>query len=184
MFGPLSERLGRKIPIVIGLTGFSTFCLPIALAQNFYTILITRFFSGLFGSASMATTGGAISDIWPDPTSRGIGMDLFMLTGFLGPIFGPIVGNFITQSYLGWRWTMWITAIFAYTATILVLFVLPETYAPILLTRKAARLRHRTKNWALHSKMEEREMTVGGFARAYLIRPWRKSERNPFILLA
>lgn len=174
MFGPLSERIGRKIPIVIGVTLFSTFCLPIALSQNFYTILISRFFSGLFGSAAMAVTGGAVADIWPDPITRGVGMDIFILTGFFGPILGPIVGNFITQSSLGWRWVMWITAIVAYSFIIFGFFVIPETYAPVLLTRKAAKLRLKTQNWALHSKMEERDTDFKSFAKMYLIRPWGK----------
>ena len=173
MFGPLSERVGRKIPIVLGVTLFATFCIPIALTRNFYTILICRFFSGLFGSASMAVTGGAVADLWPDAIMRGVGMDIFILTGFFGPILGPIVGNFIAQSYLGWRWVMWITAIVAYSFIIFAFFTVPETYAPVLLTRKAARLRLRTKNWALHSPMEERETDLKSFAKAFLVRPWR-----------
>lgn len=56
-------------------------------------------------------------------------------------------------SYLGWRWTAWITMIMAATAGLIGLFVLPETYAPVLLQRKAARLRLETKNWALHANL-------------------------------
>jgi MFS transporter, DHA1 family, multidrug resistance protein len=172
MFGPLSERVGRKIPIVIGVTLFATFCVPIALAQNFYTILICRFFSGLFGSASMAVTGGAVADVWADPIMRGVGMDVFILTGYLGPVLGPIIGNFITRSYLGWRWVMWVTAIVSYGFIIFFFFTVPETYAPALLTKKAQRLRLQTKNWALHSKLEESETDLKSFAKAYLLRPW------------
>ncbi|KAJ5601533.1 hypothetical protein N7510_011067 [Penicillium lagena] len=172
IFGPLSERIGRKTPIIIGLTLCSTFCLPIALAQNFYTILICRFFSGLFGSAAMAVTGGAVADLWPNPVLRGVGMDAFIATGFLGPTLGPIVGSFITQSYLGWRWVMWITAIVLYSFTIFAFFFIPETYAPVLLTRKAARLRLETRNWALHSKMEEHDTDFKTFTKMYLMRPW------------
>lgn len=183
MFGPLSERIGRKIPITIGVTLFATFCIPIAVAQNYYTILISRFFSGLFGSAAMAVTGGAIADIWPDPIIRGVGMDIFILTGFFGPIIGPIIGNFITQSYLGWRWVMWVTAIIAYSFIIFAFFVVPETYAPVLLTRKAARLRLQTKQWALHSRLEENDTDFKTFAKAYLLRPWVLLATEPIYLV-
>ncbi|PYH93834.1 MFS general substrate transporter [Aspergillus ellipticus CBS 707.79] len=183
MFGPLSERIGRKIPITIGVTLFATFCIPIAVAQNYYTILISRFFSGLFGSAAMAVTGGAIADIWPDPIIRGVGMDIFILTGFFGPIIGPIIGNFITQSYLGWRWVMWVTAIIAYSFIIFAFFIVPETYAPVLLTRKAARMRLQTKNWALHSRLEERDTDFQSFAKAYLLRPWVLLATEPIYLV-
>jgi MFS family permease len=96
-------------------------------------------------------------------------------TAFVGPVIGPIVGDFITESHLGWRWTMWITMIAAYSFSIIACVVLPETYAPTLLTAKAARLRIQTKNWALHSKMEEEgETTFKSFAQIYLVRPWSK----------
>lgn len=174
IFGPLSEKFGRRWPILTGVTLFATFCLPVALAQNFQTIMISRFFSGLFGSSSMAITGGTLTDIWATPISRGIALDVFVTTGFIGPVIGPVVGSFITQSYLGWRWTMWVTAIVAYSFVIIAFFALPETYGPVLLTRKAGRLRYETKNWAIHSKMEEDRQDFQSLLRVYLLRPWGK----------
>jgi hypothetical protein len=64
-------------------------------------------------------------------------------------IAGPIVGEFIIKSYLGWRCTAWITLIMAAFIGILGLLTVPETFAPVLLKRKAEKLRHETKNWAL-----------------------------------
>lgn len=175
IFGPLSEKVGRRFPIIFGVTMFSTYCLPVALAQNIWTIMICRFFSGAFGSSAMAVTGGALTDIWPTAVSRGIALDVFIATGFIGPVIGPIAGNFITYSYLGWRWTMWITAIFAYTFSVIAFFALPETYAPVLLKAKAARLRHEKGHWALHSKLDEDRTDFASFAKVYLIRPWSKT---------
>ncbi|KAJ5889700.1 hypothetical protein N7504_010510 [Penicillium tannophilum] len=184
IFGPLSEKYGRRWPILSGVVLFLTFCIPIAVAQNFYTILISRFFSGAFGASSMAVTGGALTDVWNTAVSRGISLDCFVATAFVGPVIGPIVGDFITESYLGWRWTMWITMIAAYSFSILAWVVLPETYAPTLLTAKAARLRFQTKNWALHSKMEEEgETTFMSFAQTYLLRPWTLLATEPIMML-
>ncbi|OCL01221.1 MFS general substrate transporter, partial [Glonium stellatum] len=183
IFGPLSEKFGRRWPILIGVTLFATFCLPVALAQNFQTIMICRFFSGLFGSSSMAITGGTLTDIWATPVSRGIALDVFVTTGFIGPVIGPIVGSFITQSYLGWRWTMWVTAIVAYSFAIIAFFTLPETYGPVLLTRKAGRLRYETKNWAIHSKREEHRQDVQSLVRVYLLRPWVLLATEPILVL-
>ncbi|OTA56261.1 MFS general substrate transporter [Hypoxylon sp. EC38] len=183
IFGPLSERIGRKIPIVIGVTLYATFWIPIALAQNFHTILICRFFCGLFGAASMSVTGGSIADVWPNPILRGIGIDIFILAGFLGPMLGPVIGTFIAQSSLGWRWCAWISAIITYSFTIFFLFAVPETYAPVLLTRKAHKLRMRTRNWALHSKLEEHDTDIKSFVRAYLLRPWILLLTEPIFLV-
>ncbi|GAB1216074.1 hypothetical protein ATERTT37_005279 [Aspergillus terreus] len=172
IFGPLSEKYGRRWPILSGVILFATFSIPVAVAQNFYTILVCRLLSGAFGASSMAVTGGALTDVWNLAVSRGIALDAFVATAFIGPVIGPIIGNFITTSYLGWRWTMWVTLIVAYAFSVIAFIALPETYGPVLLTEKAARLRFETKNWALHSKVEEERTTVKSFARNYLVRPW------------
>jgi len=52
-----------------------------------------------------------------------------------------IVSCSITTSSLGWRWVFWVSMLFAGSCTLLGLFFLPETFAPVLLTRKAKRLR-------------------------------------------
>lgn len=120
----------------------------------------------------MAVTGGALADVWNTAVSRGISLDCFVATAFIGPVIGPIVGSFITESSLGWRWTMWVTTIVSYAFSVFAVFALPETYAPALLTARAAKLRYETKNWALHSKAEEERSTFQSFAKIYLVRPW------------
>ncbi|KIY00264.1 uncharacterized protein Z520_03949 [Fonsecaea multimorphosa CBS 102226] len=183
LFGPISERLGRKVPLIIGLLGFASFCLPIALAQNLYTVMICRFFMGFFGSSSMAITAGAMSDIWNTLVGRGIGVDYFVLMAFIGPVIGPVLGAFVTKSHLGWRWTMWIMAIVAFTDLIFAFLLLPETYAPVLLAKKAARLRIQTRNWALHSRLEETTTDLKTLAKVYLVRPWILLGTEPIHLL-
>lgn len=59
-----------------------------------------------------------------------------------GPVVGPIIGGFIYQS-LGWRWNNWVVLIASGFFGALGLFN-PETYAPILLRRRAAKLRKET----------------------------------------
>lgn len=55
------------------------------------------------------------------------------------PVVGPIIGGFVTQ-YLGWRWMNWIVLIFSGTSLVFAI-IMRESYAPILLRKKAARLR-------------------------------------------
>jgi len=86
----------------------------------------------------------------------------------IGPILGPTVGHhpiplyssandsqvgaFIVQSSLGWRWIEYIVAISSLVVTVITYPVLTETYAPVLLDRRANRLRHMTHNWAIRAK--------------------------------
>ena len=53
----------------------------------------------------------------------------------VGPVLGPIAGGFIAQ-YLKWRWVYWIVSIVSGIVYVAMVFLLPETYAPVLLQRK------------------------------------------------
>ena len=59
----------------------------------------------------------------------------------------------------------------------------PETYAPVLLSRRAKRLRHQTGNWAFHAKHEEREINLKEIANRYLARPAKMMVLEPILAL-
>lgn len=144
--------------------------------------MIFRFLQGFFGSSPTATLGGALADFW-NARERGFAMPSFAGALFAGPIFGPIVGAFLVESSLGWRWTQWITLIMAVVFGVLNLFVFPETYAPVLLARRAKKLRYETGNWALHAKHEERRVDLKDIATRYLTRPAKMMILEPILSL-
>ncbi|KAF2168573.1 hypothetical protein M409DRAFT_36395 [Zasmidium cellare ATCC 36951] len=182
IFGPFSELYGRKRPLFFGFIIFAIFQIPVAVAQNIQTVMICRFFQGVFGSAAQAVTGGALADIW-NAEQRGFAVPVFAGSLFGGPIFGPIIGSFIVQSKLGWRWTQWITMIMAATFGIFAFITIPETYSPVLLAQRAKRLRHKTRNWALHSLSEEREISLKDIGTRYLFRPAQMLVQEPILFL-
>lgn len=62
-----------------------------------------------------------------------------------GPTLGPIIGSALTvNKHLGWRWTEYIEAIFAFFMAVLAFFAMPELYPPVLLHRRAQQLRRET----------------------------------------
>ena len=105
LWGPLSELYGRTIPLYTAYALFVVFQIPVAVAVNVETIMLCRFIGGIFGCAPLAIVGGCLADFW-DPVDRGVGVVSFAAAVFIGPVMGPIVGGFITQSHLGWRWTV------------------------------------------------------------------------------
>lgn len=147
---------------------FATFSIPVALAKNIETIIVCRFCSGLFGSCALAVVGGAISDIWQSPVSRGIGVDLFTAAALIGPLLGPICGSYITSSSLGWRWNIWVLTLAALIHCITTYFFLPETYAPVLLRQKARGLRAQDSDLSYEKLIVISELSIN----AYLLRPW------------
>lgn len=171
-FGPLSERFGRKWPMLLGIIISSLFDLMTALGHNVPTILIGRFFGGLFGVAPVAIFGGVISDCW-SMAHRGIAMALAVSLVFSGPTFGPVFGGFImASSTLDWRWNMWVVVIVGLGASLLCVCVFPETYAPAILRKKARALRRKTGNLAIKTASEKEGLGLQHILRVYLIRPF------------
>ncbi|KAL4789765.1 major facilitator superfamily domain-containing protein [Aspergillus venezuelensis] len=131
----------------------------------------------------MAGIAGCYFADFFDPVQRGLALAVFSGTTLVGPIIGPIVGGFISESSLGWRWTSWITMIMAATAGLIRLVFLPETYAPLLLQRKAAQLRLETRHWALHAKLDESPITLSSITTRYLSRPLLMLTHEPILQL-
>jgi MFS family permease len=63
LWAPWSEELGRKPVLQLSLLFVNIFQLPVALAKNFTTIMVGRFFGGL-SSAGGSVTLGMIADMW------------------------------------------------------------------------------------------------------------------------
>ncbi|KAE8356383.1 MFS general substrate transporter [Aspergillus coremiiformis] len=129
LFGPLSERFGRKPILVITFAMYNLFTMACALAATFPALLVFRFLSGLGGSAPNAVLGGLFSDIYNDPHERGLVMSVFMLATTFPPLLGPIISGFV--STVSWRWTFWAGFIIGGVGFPLVLTI-PETYMPVL----------------------------------------------------
>lgn len=76
VWGPLSELLGRKYPLFIGFFIFAVFQIPVAVAQNIYTVMLCRFCGGFFGSAPLAIVGGSLADFF-GPVDRGVAVCVY-----------------------------------------------------------------------------------------------------------
>lgn len=129
-WGPVSEVLGRKIPIFTGYTVFAILQIPLALVHSLAAILVLRFLAGAFGAATIALVSATYADFW-SPAGRGVASAIYSVVCFVGPCMGPIIGVYITEN-LGWRWTSWITLIMAGFFGLPAFLVVPETYVPVL----------------------------------------------------
>ncbi|KAJ5633717.1 Major facilitator superfamily domain general substrate transporter [Penicillium herquei] len=170
IWAPLSETYGRKPAVLIPFFFAAVFSFATATAKDIQTIMITRFFTGFFGSAPVTNCGGVLGDMWA-PEQRGIAIVVYALAVFGGPVLGPIVGGAISQSSLGWRWTEYLTGIMMTVFFVLDVLIIDESYPPVLLKYKAQRLRFETGNWALHAHHEEWNFTCKDFGKKYLLRP-------------
>lgn len=88
-FAPLSELYGRKIPITGACFVFMCFMFACATAKDFQTLMLCRFFAGIFASCPLAVVGGSFADMFSNKT-RGIAIAAFSALVFLGPFCSPI----------------------------------------------------------------------------------------------
>ncbi len=171
LWAPLSEVYGRKLAVLTPYFLAAIFSFATAVAKDFQTVMITRFFAGFFGSAPVTNTGGVLGDMF-SADQRGLAIVGYAMAVVGGPTLGPIVGGAIVQNST-WRWTEYTTGILMLFMLTLDLILLDESYPPVLLVRKARKLRHETGNWALHAHHEEWVVgiSIKDMAHKFLVRP-------------
>lgn len=96
-----------------------------------------------------------------------------------GPLFAPIIGGFASPA-IGWRWTFWIGLIWAALSLIPLAF-LPETYSPVLLVRRARRLRKQHPELDIVADHEREKLDLQQLATRVLTRPLRMLFLEPIV---
>ncbi|KAJ5826058.1 hypothetical protein N7474_003196 [Penicillium riverlandense] len=182
LWAPASELIGRRWPIFVGLFGFSIFTIATATSKDVQTLMLTRFFAGFFAASPLSIVPAVFADIYNNQT-RGIAVAMFAMAVFVGPFASPFTGGFITMSYLGWRWTMYIASIMGFLATVLLLLFQRETYAPAVLVEKAMILRRQTHNWGIRARQEEVELDWEDLITNNFSRPFRMLFTEPIVFL-
>lgn len=157
VWASFSELKGRYLPFIISVFGFMVFSFGTAVSKNMASILVCRYFAGFFGAGPLTLAGPINADMFVGK-SFGISMVMFAFTVFMGPVVGQPVGGFIVMNrHLGWQWTQYLCGILGAAALVPLIFVLKETYAPVILARKAACLRRETGNASILAQHEDIE---------------------------
>ncbi|KAJ5553804.1 hypothetical protein N7513_003763 [Penicillium frequentans] len=182
VWAPMSELFGRQILFITTYAALTAFNAGTAGAQNIYSLIILRFFAGAFGSSPLTNAGGVIADMFP-ARQRGVAMSVFAAAPFLGPVLGPIIGGFLGMN-AGWRWVMGFLAAFSGFVWIIGSVFLPETYAPVLLRRRAERLSKLSgKVYRSKVDIDQGPVTFGETFKVALSRPWILLFREPIVFL-
>lgn len=110
-------------------------------------------------------------------------LSLQVFVGCFGPVIAPIVGSAIVESCLGYRWIFRLIMIFSVVLWCMIFFVLPETYAPILLVQKARNIRRNTGSSKVYASFERADLSVTGILRRTVFRPIEMMVTEPILLL-
>ncbi|KAK3678751.1 hypothetical protein LTR78_001204 [Recurvomyces mirabilis] len=170
VFAPMSETYGRKIVMIGTFVVFTAFTLGCALAPSFAGLIVFRFLTGVGSSTPISVVGGIYADIYSTPRARGLVITLFMAATTWGPLIGPIASGFV--SVVSWRWSYWVLLIIA-GATWPFLLFMPETYGPVILERKAKKLRKETGDESIVAPSELQTRDFHELVVVVLMRPIR-----------
>ncbi|GAA2520662.1 multidrug effflux MFS transporter [Rarobacter incanus] len=125
-FGPLSDRVGRRGPLLAGLLACVLAGIMTALSPSIGVLIAARFVQGFTAAAGMVLGRAMVSDV-----SHGLeaarAMSLLMVVGGVAPVVAPVVGSALTAP-LGWRGLMWIIAALSAIGLALAAAFLPETH--------------------------------------------------------
>lgn len=110
--GRLSDLLGRKRTLLIGLAGFAVASAIGGEAQNFTMLLIARAIQGLFGAVLAPAALAMLTTTFTDPKERAKAFSIYGAIAGSGAAIGLLLGGFLTQ-FFSWRWTLLVNLIFA-----------------------------------------------------------------------
>jgi DHA1 family bicyclomycin/chloramphenicol resistance-like MFS transporter len=128
VYGPLSDMLGRKVPMYFGLVLFAASSVGCALAPDVGTLIAFRFLQGIGACAGMVIPRAVVRDLYTGPEAIRL-MSLLMIVFSISPILAPLAGSQIVALF-DWRAIFWAVTVAALLGLILLATQLPETRPP------------------------------------------------------
>ncbi|WP_095499323.1 MFS transporter [Paraferrimonas haliotis] len=106
IYGPVSDRIGRKPPLLFGLALFATGCLLAVMATNINTLLLATFVQGAGTAAAGALCRSIPRDHFNSEQLIRVNAFISMAVMF-APLLAPLMGG-LCVAYLGWRSVYWV----------------------------------------------------------------------------
>ena len=124
LWGPISDRHGRRLPVAIGLVLFVIGSAGCALAGNVWAMIGWRVVQAVGACAGVVLARAMVRDLFEGDRAAQM-LSTLMIVMAIAPLLGPIVGGQIL-ALAGWRAIFW-TLVGVGLATLAALFTLPET---------------------------------------------------------
>ncbi len=166
--GSLSDRFGRRVPLLIGTTVYTLASIGCALAPTLFWLSVLRLVAALGGSASMVIPRAIVRDLSTGHAAARMMSQLMLVMG-VAPILAPTLGGIVLAA-ADWQAIFWVIAGYGAICCLLVWRFLPDTLPeqhrvrlslPAQLTRYASILRDRS---FLSHAMVSSACTFGMFA--------------------
>ncbi len=128
IYGPLSDRFGRRMPLLIGITIYVISAFGIALIPSFAGLLALRFIQGLGSAATRVITVSIVRDVFGGRLMAEV-MSLIMMVFMIVPVIAPGSGQIILLVST-WHMIFVFIGAMATLVGLWMYFRLPETLKP------------------------------------------------------
>ena len=125
IYGPIADRYGRRIPLLVGVGLFTLASLACALAPSLEWLIGARFVQALGGCAGMVLSRAIVSDKCDAVGAAKVFSQLMLVMG-LAPILAPMLGGLLVNLY-GWQSIFIVLTAFSALAALAVALGLPES---------------------------------------------------------
>lgn len=125
IFGPISDAIGRKVPLLIGLVAYTGASLWAAWAQSIESLIFARVLQGVGASMAIVVVMSTVRDLVDGPKAAQLYALLNTIVA-LGPIVAPAIGGSVGAHY-GWRGVMLVLAVLGIAVFINALINIKET---------------------------------------------------------
>lgn len=105
IYGPASDRFGRRLPLLVGVAVFVVASAVCALAPNIETLIAARFVQALGGCAGAVIARAVVRDRFSHADTARV-LSLMTLIMGLAPVLAPQLGG-VVQFFAGWRGVFW-----------------------------------------------------------------------------
>lgn len=137
--GPLSDRLGRRRPALIGLAAFAAVAALCALTASITQLVSLRLLQGIVGSAASITGTAIVGDLYRGAEAARVLSRLWVAVA-VAPIAAPLLGTVVAGAW-GWRGVFWVLSGLALALLLWCLRSLPETVRATAATTATTRAR-------------------------------------------
>jgi len=128
LYGPLSDRFGRKPALYIGLAIFVGASLGCAFTTSVTQLVVFRFLQALGGCAPLVVPRAVVRDYFDGRESVRM-LSMLILVMMLGPILAPFIGGQLLIRF-GWRSMFFVLGGYGLILLVLAAWLLPESLPP------------------------------------------------------